>query len=347
MDRIKWIDVSKGLAILLVIIGHSIKTDSLLEQIIFSFHMPFFFIIAGYLFNTSREFDNFIYKKAERLLLPYYYTLIIVFIYWLFIGRYIIHDISRPFTILKIMAQTFLLGTGKEIENFNIAPVGTLWFILCLFVSEIIFYSIMKLIKKLSIISQWIIMITICLIGFITSKFIFLPWSIDVSFFSQVFLFTGYQLKMKDVFNKKFSLNMIIFLLFVWCIGFLTYPISMNERQYFNVVSPVLTAIAGSVLFIKLSIQISKFKYINNIFEYLGKVSIIILIYHTMDVSYFHFNMILSMQFLFENSLVLCLFRLGFSILIVEIFRLIPILNEGYGLSNTLFKSFKKKGLKA
>ena len=40
-ERIKWIDCVKGIAIILVIIGHSISI-SLVRGLIFSFHMPFF-----------------------------------------------------------------------------------------------------------------------------------------------------------------------------------------------------------------------------------------------------------------------------------------------------------------
>lgn len=38
-----WIDVLKGMGILLVVLGHSIKPDGLMATAIFSFHMPLFF----------------------------------------------------------------------------------------------------------------------------------------------------------------------------------------------------------------------------------------------------------------------------------------------------------------
>ncbi len=46
--RIEWIDFAKGIAILLVIIGHTVswsggKWEALVRGGIFSFHMPFFF----------------------------------------------------------------------------------------------------------------------------------------------------------------------------------------------------------------------------------------------------------------------------------------------------------------
>ena len=46
-QRDKSIDFLKGFCMLLAIIGHSISTDSIGRHIIYSFHMPVFFIIGG------------------------------------------------------------------------------------------------------------------------------------------------------------------------------------------------------------------------------------------------------------------------------------------------------------
>ena len=52
-DRIDWLDSLRAFAVFLVIVGH--KTDSTyLEQVIYSFHIPLFFWISGFLFDQSR-----------------------------------------------------------------------------------------------------------------------------------------------------------------------------------------------------------------------------------------------------------------------------------------------------
>lgn len=43
--RIAWIDIAKGIAILLMIIGHELPSNCHLYGLIFSFHMPLFFIL--------------------------------------------------------------------------------------------------------------------------------------------------------------------------------------------------------------------------------------------------------------------------------------------------------------
>ena len=50
--RIDWLDICKGLAILLVIVGHIYAIPFELRQFIFSFHMPLFMMINGFLIHN-------------------------------------------------------------------------------------------------------------------------------------------------------------------------------------------------------------------------------------------------------------------------------------------------------
>lgn len=50
MQRLIWLDISKGIAILLVIIGH-MGIPRTMSNIIYSFHMPFFFDVGLHVFD--------------------------------------------------------------------------------------------------------------------------------------------------------------------------------------------------------------------------------------------------------------------------------------------------------
>ena len=64
-ERIKWIDTAKGIAIVLVVIGHVVQSyhnvnlyeDSVLfnfsSRFVYSFHMPLFMCISSYLLQKS------------------------------------------------------------------------------------------------------------------------------------------------------------------------------------------------------------------------------------------------------------------------------------------------------
>ena len=80
MKRIEFIDSLKGFAILLVLWGHSIQYlcssidffQNFIFKIIYSFHMPLFFLISGFFFHSSLKlhFKDFCLKKTIQLLLP-------------------------------------------------------------------------------------------------------------------------------------------------------------------------------------------------------------------------------------------------------------------------------------
>ena len=60
-QRIEWLDWLKGMGIMLVIIGHSFRDEmrvvssvaDFIYSLIYVFHMPLFFAIAGYLFHLN------------------------------------------------------------------------------------------------------------------------------------------------------------------------------------------------------------------------------------------------------------------------------------------------------
>lgn len=90
MKRDCSLDLSKGLAILFVYLGHSILYHPIsmqsmyawchwLADFITSFNMPMFFIISGYLFSKTRKSTVELYKgKTMRILVPYLFTMLIL-----------------------------------------------------------------------------------------------------------------------------------------------------------------------------------------------------------------------------------------------------------------------------
>lgn len=55
VKRIDYIDIVKGITIILMIIGHVSNIPTILRTFIFSFHMPLFFIISGYTFKKKNK----------------------------------------------------------------------------------------------------------------------------------------------------------------------------------------------------------------------------------------------------------------------------------------------------
>ncbi|HON53348.1 MAG TPA: acyltransferase family protein [Bacteroidales bacterium] len=72
-QRINWIDYAKVIGIYLVVLGH-LPIPEQGSVYIYSFHMPLFFFISGFLSKTNNiTFRQFILKKIRTLIIPYHY----------------------------------------------------------------------------------------------------------------------------------------------------------------------------------------------------------------------------------------------------------------------------------
>ena len=148
-QRIEWLDFLKGIGIILVIVGHSFRDKMLMDSfiadfiysIIYVFHMPLFFFLSGITLNTDIEFKIFLKKRVKGLLIPLisFSVFQIVVCEWLY-GCVIAKNQSVAFVkdrIIGILVQ----GDGE-----NIAYASELWFLSCLFIAEILYYFIHRLI---------------------------------------------------------------------------------------------------------------------------------------------------------------------------------------------------------
>ncbi|WP_261379745.1 acyltransferase family protein [Bacillus licheniformis] len=83
--RIEWIDVSKGVGIILVVLGHT-PTPDWLKTFIFAFHMPLFFFLSGLVYHDGNmTFTSFLLKKIKTLLLPYFIFSVLAYLFWVLV----------------------------------------------------------------------------------------------------------------------------------------------------------------------------------------------------------------------------------------------------------------------
>lgn len=133
-SRFDYIDIAKGLGILAVVWAH-IMLVGWSHEIIYAFHMPFFFFVAGMLYRKEKytSFIDFLKKRSKRLLVPYFIYAIGSYVLWAGL-KYLSHE---PWEIiLKPLPQILIAQGSGRFMMFNSA----LWFIPCLFVVEILYY---------------------------------------------------------------------------------------------------------------------------------------------------------------------------------------------------------------
>lgn len=324
-----WANIAKGLGIILVIAGHSYPPGSEICKFIFLFHMPLFFLIAGFFFNFEKYENNFkllLSSSAKRLLLPQLIFLLVIY---------------NNSSLINI--PSFLYATGKPITDLNIFPIQ--WFLFCIFALRIILWCFLKIMNKINLPVIFNILIAFCIsyLGtIIGKKSIFLPWSIDIAMAALYISYMGFLLKhynffkIKKIYHIIFCLFFIIYetLILKYC-SYQNYGLSMNERFYSNPLISINSSILLSVLLIYLSMLIEKFgkfpvtKYLNIILQYFGMNSIIVYLFHTMASS--------------SHSSTLCmLFRIFFCCIVIEILSFIPTINEIFS-AKSITKLLKNK----
>lgn len=270
--RIDWIDMAKGYGMLAVIIAHICSGP--LHTWIYTFHMPLFFFLSGYVFSNKDNFDLFIKKKARSLLIPYF-------------------TLGIPMVAFKVLfslyQKTFTVDSSIElIRNFVFQKrLWTLWYIACLFFLNIIFYVITKFAKNN--VSKAIIVIGMTLLGLVYYKSGGkpLPWNIDVCFTAIPFFFVGYVLKLnkeatEKVLSKKFiSVSLFfIFGLINVVFGYLNIRttgtgLEMFDSEYANPFFTYISAFSGIFAVIIFS-KFFSFKPI----RYIGENSLVYYAWH-------------------------------------------------------------------
>lgn len=128
--RIEYLDIARGIAIILMVIGHVVSGYK--RAIIFSFHMPLFIIISGFFFKSGRNIKEEIVNIIKKLIIPYIVSIIIVHIVRIFV-------IGEKLSILNILEQMIFAYSNKKTFFQNIETVGVLWFIPFLAMCKIVF----------------------------------------------------------------------------------------------------------------------------------------------------------------------------------------------------------------
>ena len=138
-QRIKWIDLCKGFAIVLVVLGHSYSSSNGLLTWINSFHMPLFFMISGFLFEYRERYKRTIQQvfleNIKSLLIPYYIYSILMTLFVLLLRT----------SGGKGFKDGFVVGMKQILLLYGNSPV---WFLSCLFLAEMVLLLLHRMRKE-------------------------------------------------------------------------------------------------------------------------------------------------------------------------------------------------------
>ena len=195
--RVMFIDIAKGISIILMIIGHTIGQGTL-RSVIFSFHLPLFIITSGF-FYKEKSIKEDVKELIIKLLIP---TIIVVFFVFMINNIY-----TKGFFYAFIESiKVIIVGWSYKAKiNYSFEGVNVVWFVYLLIVIRLLF-RINKKIAKDDNVFLLILIILEMYVGYILGiKGYWLPWSLDVALFCVFFYYIGYILKQYSLLEKFLS----------------------------------------------------------------------------------------------------------------------------------------------
>ncbi len=200
------LDIAKGIGILLVIVGHTTCMKHICRELIYCFHMPLFFIIAGYLYHRQ-DIKTLFVKSVKRLLLPWGYTLLLQIVISLIMGD-------------QKEAWGFVLSTffpdGSRWDNIlwpGVHSSGAIWFLPAIFWCRIIYAMIEQRLGKKSIYATIPISLVAVLLGRLVLN---LPLSIQMGCSALVFYEVGYRARYHNLIDKHVPLWVMLLFIPLW-----------------------------------------------------------------------------------------------------------------------------------
>lgn len=179
-SRLEFVDIAKGIGIMIVCFGHSGAEDVVISWI-GGFIVPLFFILSGYMYKDKGiPVGKDLYNKGKKLLKPYlFFSVVLLLIY----KRFAWND------IVGVFYSRYCLYTYHAPDNifFMKATNSPMWFLTAMFATFPLFYIIMKNEKYI----KWIVLSYLLITWGCTFLPILLPWSLDVVFIMAIFMYIG------------------------------------------------------------------------------------------------------------------------------------------------------------
>ena len=291
-ERVSYIDVAKGLGILLIVFGHSrilSNGNSEIHRIVYSFHVPLFFFISGLFLNPNEIFWVFFIKKTDSLLKPYLVVLL---------------ALSIPLLVKGFSASKYIFGVLYGNGTTIIWP--HLWFLPHLWILLIFSYIFVKITNFDCL--HWgfraSLLLLLLVVGFNISRMYFsvsgqsestifddfgkslafsgLPFSFDLAFITSFYFLLAYSLRSKVLISKYSNIYFLLSLfVFVFCHLFFDFSIDLNLRVYDNIFISTFQALSGIHIILSVSQLLSRSILPCRIFSYIGSGSLFILIFHS------------------------------------------------------------------
>lgn len=245
------IDILKGFGLFLVITNH-VGFGDFLYHYSYTFHMPLFFIVSGYLYKDKGEsLQSRAKRKVMGLIVPY-----------LFYGAlFIVYDIGSAIWNGNVN------GVWMPVKRFLLYPTigipngGPLWFLPCMFLTDLFYTAIARSVHGRQ--KRWAVILLIAVIGFVYSATEFmpeLPWSLQPTMVSILFFQVGQEISKAETEDRGDILHFPPWKLFLvgltWLVlSHFNVTVDMKTSNYGNAILFILGGVLGTVFWWNIAVR--------------------------------------------------------------------------------------------
>lgn len=251
-ERNQWIDIAKGITIILMVLGHS-SLPQPISRFIWSFHMPLFFIASGWMTKWEKyNFKEFTMRKIRTLAVPFLCYSAIVLL-WLFL-------------LFEKDVYAWIINGWEGLA---------LWFIPVLFISLLI-ARLIFLIKNDYI--RYGVFTFLGGLGYSLCYYgIIFPWTLSTIPYATFLVFAGSRLRtfQRYIDKPNFWIGSVSLIITITVSQLWRLDLCCN--QIIPIVPLTLGAFAGTLLFFTLSSVMKKNTYYcSKLLQSIGKETLIV-----------------------------------------------------------------------
>lgn len=285
--RIAYIDIAKGLGILVIVLAHNDLSayHPTLHKFIYAFHIPLFFFLSGMFFRPARRFGETLRRRFNTLLKPYLFTIFLIYL-----GEAAFSNMTFPVIAGRIAKSMY--ATGWYIDWVQ------LWFIPHLFAVALFAWLAWRFFfgrVKWDWL-RWLLLFAMLAAGVLTMPYFWpftapiiggeyygLPFSLDLVFASGFFFLIGYEVNQRPL--EKFFASPLglagTFGLLLVSVIFLPSTLDFNTRTYPSLWINTAESLLGIAMILSLARNLEKWsEKLASVFRYFGRISLVILIFH-------------------------------------------------------------------
>lgn len=273
------LDVVKAFAIISVVVGHNIQYgfsadflrsgayfDNILFKIIYSYHMPLFMLISGYLFafSVNRDWRSIVKKKTLSLLVPVFVWGIVKLV------KYVIWQIQND-DLTFVEAVIYYFDTS----------VRHLWFLWAIFWCSLIVLIVNRLFKDNLAIYTFIFVVSFLVpdgLNLELYKFMY-------PYFVVGYLFNGKRYKNKIEPYCNYKLLMVLGVMFSILVSFYSYDSyiytsghsilgeNILHQMTINLYRYIIGFVGSGLIILFFYIAVNQWKYKLPLMAYIGRMT--------------------------------------------------------------------------